>query len=208
MRWIQIIATFEPECHKELSSKYSRFDELRDSCKDEVEEVLFKCQQGFCAYCETAFKSKVFIEHYHSQSNNRLQVLSFMNYLGVCSGKFYVDKMTGQHISHCGDRRGAQQLSLDPRNKEHIDQIYFDEDANIKSTNLSHNEDLNSTLNLNFEGLRKERQSSFIKAFDNIIAVQKIKREKKDVTISNAITAIQKNGAEFGSYILYRLKGI
>lgn len=167
---------------------------------------LLKGDQGkLCAYCEQKFKSKVFIEHYISQDEDPGRVLDYTNFLGICSGKEYLDpKVNKSHISHCGDKKGSQKIDIDPRNAEHIEQIYYESDASIRSRNSDHDIDLNETLNLNFEILRERRNESFKSNYSNLIKVSKLLGWSKEEELENAIETLRDKKVEFNGYLLYR----
>jgi uncharacterized protein (TIGR02646 family) len=136
--------------------------EVRTSLKDQ--------QQGYCAYCEREIKQSVFIEHYIPQSTDHSQALKYDNLLGVCSGKLYRDKMTGEHVQCCSSSKASISLSINPRSQHHIDQICYENDASIGSNNANHDQDLDNTLNLNVSDFKDLRNKEYISSLNNLIA--------------------------------------
>lgn len=106
----------EPQCLETLRTNGHHYIDLKGECKNEVRAELSEQQKSYCAYCERKLDPLVFIEHYISQSQDPSQELVFSNFLGVCSGKYYLDKMTGKFIPHCGDSRQSLALSINTKN--------------------------------------------------------------------------------------------
>ena len=209
MRYIQFNTDAEPDCLKSLreNSKFS-FEDLRGECKEKVQNILKEQQNGFCAYCEQKFKSIVFIEHYKPQSkdSNKLDVLRFDNFLGVCSGKYYlnIQDKSKEYIPHCDTSKGDKTISIDPRNLEHINTLFYDEYNAIKSTNEKFDYDLNKTLNLNFPQLRDRRGKVFNKSLDNLIKAAKLKKLNKKSAYTIALASVQKGKYEFTGFLTFR----
>jgi len=208
MRLISIDLDTEPNCLKELRSEKKVYSDLKDECLKEVRELLKIQQGGYCAYCEQKFKSIVFIEHYISQEEDNTQDLTFSNFLGVCSGKFYLDKNTGEHIEHCDTSRGAKQLQINPKLENHINTILYDENDRIRSTNPDFDEDINSVLNLNFKELVDSRNKEFMNSFDNLLIVANQLKLSKKETFEKGVSISGSGIVDFPNYLHYRYKAL
>jgi uncharacterized protein (TIGR02646 family) len=205
MNLVEIKLEDEPNCLKKLRGENRLYSDLKDECLDKTRSLLNRDQHGICAYCEQNFRSVVFIEHYITQESDESRVLDYDNFLGVCSGKEYFDpKESPKHIAHCGNNRGSDQLSLDPRDKEHISEIYYESDAGIRSSNADHDLDLTKTLNLNFDILKSRRNQTYKRNYSNLIKVSKLHGWDKKEGIERAIEILQKKKSEFNGYLLYR----
>ncbi len=206
MRLINIDVDSEPDCLKKLRNENKTYDDLKDDCLKKVRKLLNTQQEGYCAYCEQKFKSIVFIEHYISQQEDNTQDLMFSNFLGVCSGKFYVDKKTGKHIAHCDTSRGATPLTINPKLQEHIDTIFYDENGRIASTNPDFNKDIDDILNLNFEELIELRDKEFKRNFYNLSKFARQFKLSKKETYKRGLKASNSGKMDFPSYLSYRYK--
>lgn len=207
MNRIKIDLEKEPKCLKDLRDNGNSYSALKDDCLKETRKILFSEQNSLCAYCEQKFKSEVHIEHYISQSEDPSKVLSFDNFLGICSGREYFDpKKSPKHIAHCGNNRGSIKLNLNPKNQDHIDWIYYDENAAIKSTCETHNTELNDILNLNFETLRKKRNNVYKRNLSNLIKASSINKWSKEETFNKAIATLAKSNFEFKGYLKFRYR--
>lgn len=206
MTLIEIDLQNEPECLRVLRKDESTtYADLKDQCLKNVRALLSQSQNGFCAYCEQKFKSKIFIEHYIAQSTNSSKGLDLDNFLGICSGIEYFDgKKNAKHIAHCGTKRGSSQLTIDPRNAAHVSLIYYDNEASIRSTNSQHDQELEQTLNLNFDALKEKRNEAYKKNYKRIIQVSKVMNLPKEEVINKAISALKANKSEFRGYLKYK----
>jgi uncharacterized protein (TIGR02646 family) len=144
MTLIEIDLNLEPLCLKDLrSNSLNTYSDLKDVCKTEVTDVLREGQKNLCAYCQKSILDVITIEHYLSQAEHPNAQLDFSNFLGVCTGKFYIDKMTGKHVEHCDTSRKNISLSIDPRQHGHIKTIYYGDDGKIRSKDANFDSDLN-----------------------------------------------------------------
>jgi len=205
MKLIKINLANEPDCLIELRGNGRSYDDLKDECLEITRKLLSNDQNGYCAYCEQKFKSIVFIEHYISQFAEPSKDLDFDNFLGICSGKEYFDpKNSPKHIAHCGHKRGSEILTIDPRESNDLIKLFYDDKANIRSTDIDHNNELENTLNLNFDVLKKRRNNAYKNNYTNLIKVQKLFNWTEKEAIEKALLAINSNKFEFGGYLKYR----
>lgn len=197
----------EPDCLKALRNNNSSYDDLKDDCRGEVLSILKKSQQNYCAYCEKLLQYNINIEHIIPQSVDRSKDLMLENYLGVCSGHFYLNKMRGTKIDHCDkSRQIATPLHLNPKIKADIDQIYYDDDASILSKNINFNNDLNTQLNLNFDQLKLQRQDVFNNNLKQLISVSSSIKMSKTKAYCRALRSGKLRTTEFSGYLIFRYK--
>lgn len=209
MTLVEIDYTLEPECLQTLRmNPIKRYSDLKDECKKEVVDLLKSEQNYLCAYCQKSISDIVNIEHYFSQSQFPALQLSFSNFLGVCSGKFYTDKKTGKHIEHCDTRRGNIPLNIDPRNAEHINTIYYESDGKIKSSQNDLDNDLNNTLNLNFSELCEKRNEKFKEYLDLQISQGQDLNFGKAEIFRRAIEVLNNTYPEYCGYLKFRLEAL
>jgi uncharacterized protein (TIGR02646 family) len=173
MTLVEIDLSLEPACLQALRTNTDMtFDDLRVDCKSEVVNLLRTEQKNLCAYCQKSIENVMTIEHYIAQNDlanigQDLQ-LNFSNFLGVCTGKFYINKMAGTHDEHCDTSRGNIPLSIDPRMPEHIATISYTDDFKIISSTPDFHNDLDIVLNLNIDGICDLRNKSFENYFTQI----------------------------------------
>jgi len=172
---IKINKSEEPICLERVRNNPNATYEslsLDVDCNKEVRQLLHDDQKGLCAYCQRIFESKIFIEHYIAQADNdrgRELQLSYSNFLGACSGKYYLDRKKGNKILFCSVNRGNSTLTINPESQSDIDTLSYDEESRIKSTNTIYQKELDTILNLNFDDLCLDRQITFgIISFRNL----------------------------------------
>lgn len=204
-----IIKKSEPVCLTSLRVITNDYNELKDECRIEVIDGLLAETDGLCAYCEKKLnvnnKIVCTIEHYNCQSGDNVDNnLDYNNFFAMCTGKFYMNKLTNDHISHCGNNRSNLMLNIDPRNKEHIDTLYFDDYAHLKSTIDVFQNDINDILNLNFEELINLRIKSFINFFQNLYTSNK-KFPKNDEFKRKAFQTLENSKPSYYSFIKFQL---
>lgn len=206
---IHIVKLKEPECLKELrETQGTKYDDLQGVCLSSTRGLLHNEQNGLCAYCQRQLKSSVFIEHYIPQSKNSLLELEYTNFLGVCSGKYYLDKITGQHIEFCSCSRGNKSLLVNPLDEDSIDTLFYDEKNRICSTDNQINDDLNKTLNLNFAEICEDRKNSYDNFLQSIFSIgQKMNLSKIEI-YEKALRSIGTQTKEFHGFLVYRITKI
>lgn len=173
MTLVEIDLSKEPDCLKVLQADpVMTYNNLKDECSYKVKEIIKSEQKNLCAYCQKSIESVMTIEHYIAQTdvvnNGHNLQLSFSNFLGVCSGKFYKNRMAGTHDEHCDTSRRNIHLRIDPKIPEHIETISYTDDFKILSSNHDFNSDLNTSLNLNINGICDLRNKSFENYFTQI----------------------------------------
>ncbi len=206
---IHITKSEEPDCLKELREvPENKYENLQGECLNITRDLLYDDQKGLCAYCQRRLTSTTFIEHYIPRSKDRSKELDFSNFLGVCSGKYYVDKRTGKHIKFCSNIRGNEDLTISPLNETDIETLYYDENNKICSSNQPINNDLNSKLNLNFDELCEERQKSYDNFLKNIIDLGSKLGLSKIEIFEKALNVVRMKipSYEFNSFLIFRLE--
>ena len=204
MKTVTIQYDKEPECLRKLRENGDTYESLKNSCKEAVRNIIAKDQGGTCAYCEKRLTNHVFLEHFISRSADPSKELNFDNFLGVCSGKTYIDKITGKHIPHCDTSKGEHPLSVDPRELSHIKTLYYESDASLRSNNSQFDSEITSLLNLNFDRLKVMRENEFNRNFRNLReASHKLGLSKKQ-TIELGLRKLGENLAEYSSYLEHR----
>jgi len=203
---IHIIKSQEPDCLTELrESEGTNFNSLQGDCLITIRQLLASDQKGLCAYCQRLLKSTVFIEHYIPQSKDSSQELKYSNFLGVCSGKYYVDKKTGKHIEFCSCSRGNKDVSVNPIEEKSMATIFFDEYNRIRSTNRQIDIELNEIFNLNFSEICEDRNNSYSCFLKSVFEIgQKMNLSKVEI-YTKALKSLQFQAKEFQGFILYRL---
>lgn len=176
-------------------------------CKTIVQNQLATDQKNLCAYCQHQFKSVVFIEHYIPQSIDASKQLDYDNFLGVCSGKYYLDRKTGKNVLFCSVNRGNQSLTINPKNQNHIDTIFYNDDFQICSTNEVFQYELHSVLNLNFDDLCIDREIAFEEELNAFLKLaEDLEIENPIELFSKAIRSVVIRNPEFSSLLIYKFK--
>ena len=157
MRYIEKHA--EP---KSLTAYKKHANAYYDGCdKDDIRKQLLEDQGYLCAYCMRRIPEKIAakngsiidkmkIEHWFPESQcSEQQKLDFRNMLGVCMGN------AGHPHSEttCDVHRKDKILTINPLDRDMVKKIrYNTHTGEILSDDDQINKDLNSTLNLNYEG--------------------------------------------------------
>ncbi|MFI3249546.1 MAG: hypothetical protein R3Y07_01120 [Eubacteriales bacterium] len=102
--------------------------------KPTLRDSIFAEQHGLCAYCMRLLpKGKSFtLEHRKPLSRYKSTGLDYQNLFGVCDGgaeSSHKEKMT----ICCDASKGDQEISFDPCNKNHVDQLSYTKDGFIKA---------------------------------------------------------------------------
>jgi uncharacterized protein (TIGR02646 family) len=201
---IRVDKTDEPQCLTLLKSKSdSTYSDLRGDCRKEVTQKLSTDQKHLCAYCQRTFESTVFIEHYDPQSS-KAKELDFDNFLGVCSGVYYIEKKSGKKIKFCSSERGNNVLTINPLNQSDIDTIYYDDEDRICSTNDIFQKELSQTLNLNFFDLCFDREAAFEEEKKSYLEMASEMDLSPIETYTRAIRIIKNGNPKFSGFLLFR----
>jgi uncharacterized protein (TIGR02646 family) len=185
---------------KELIEHQATPDSTYTSLRKEAIKTALLVEQGdICAYCMQRIskdwdseikKAKNEIEHFKSQDEYPKLALNYQNMLGVCNGN------TGSqgHLLHCDKSKKEKGISISPLEKRCEIVIHFRKNGKIYSDDIEVEKDVNETLNLNEENLKKNRELAIHQAFQNI----KRAHSKKSRTSSKwNIAAIEKEKQEW-----------
>lgn len=202
MKLIVIPNEYEPECLKELRKVTNDYNHLQGHCMQETKSTLRELQMNHCAYCERKLQT-VFIEHFIPQSAG--SGLEFDNFLAVCSGNYYTDKLTGNKIEHCDTKKGNVNLNIDPRKKDHIDTLSYSEDASLTSEVMIFQQDIDDILNLNFYELKRERQDAYNKIDLEYIVGEAYQIFPLKDRLRKILSMAERGEFEFSAYIKFRV---
>lgn len=202
MKLIVIPNEHEPECLKELRKVTNNYSHLQGDCMQETKSTLRVLQMNHCAYCERKLDT-VFIEHFIPQSAG--SGLEFDNFLAVCSGNYYTDKLKGDKIDHCDTKKGNTHLNIDPRNQAHIYTLSYDKDASLVSEELLFQQDIDDVLNLNFYDLKRERQDAYNKIDLEYIVGESYQYIPLKERLHRLIFMAERGEFEFSAYIKFRV---
>lgn len=95
-------------------------------------------------------------------------------------------------------------MIIDPRNAEHVSTIYYDNEANIRSRNLDHDDNINKVLNLNFDRMSSKRNGTYIRHNTNIINASIVLKLPKQKVIAKALSSLNARNSMYGGYLKYR----
>lgn len=204
---IKITKSEEPKCLTALKlSPSTTYDDLKGECREEVRGLLSNDQKYICAYCQRTLRVAMTIEHYIAQTTDPTRDLEFHNFLGVCTGRFYLDKKSGKAIRFCSTSRASNLLIIDPTDEADINTLSYDENFKINSTNLAIQNDLDRYLNLNFDQICLERKSFFD---DEVKVVQDMALEmgfSNFEAYSRAIKSVESRNPVFSGMLLYKFQ--
>lgn len=149
--------------HRSAGGTWDNFS--LDKGKKEVKEQLLKEQHHLCAYCTSVIRfDKMKVEHWQPQKHFPKKELDYSNMLAVCMGCF---SRKEKNTLHCDSSKQDTIIDLNPQNQDHINCIFYELPSGcIKSSNATHQYELDEVLNLNIAPLRNDRKrilSAFIK---------------------------------------------
>lgn len=156
---IQIHKSQEPNSFtSHRCSVNASFSNIPFDVKNKLKDALLKEQGYLCAYCmQRIDSSKMKIEHFLSQSNNKSKELDYSNFFACCLGN------EGKNFSaqHCDTHKRDSSISINPadNNIDIQSTIYYTNNGEIKSHNKQYDFDVNNTLNLNVAYLKNNRKS-------------------------------------------------
>jgi uncharacterized protein (TIGR02646 family) len=128
-----------------------------------VPEALLEDQGHLCCYCMKRIRDDAMkVEHYRAQSKYPDAALEWDNLLATCLGEG-----GPQHQQTCDTKKGNADLTLDPRVSHVARNLRYLIDGSIRSTDTAESRDLEEHLNLNFEGLKRQRTQ----AYDALLAM-------------------------------------
>lgn len=170
--------------------KQTPYEMLETEAKDVLREALAAEQGYLCVYCMSRISDSeqdMKIEHLYPRHDEmgegaKLSV-EYTNLFASCNGGEGEDK----ELQTCDTHKGNAIISVNPLDSDSIAKISYSYDGKVKSNDSDIEHDLNDTLNLNVEKLKRNRQeawrcmrdriarknlSSQIKAYDTFIEEQ------------------------------------
>ena len=187
----------------ELKKIHSSYDELVESEKNKIKEVLLQEQQNRCAYCTCRISlEQSTIEHYIPQSRDRSLSLEYSNMFAVCR----VTRDSPRSLQTCDSHRGSTLLHIDPRKQENIDTIYYTHGGRILSVNEDFEYDIDCTLNLNQARLVNNRCAALSSVFER--SNRRNNSEWKRDKIKKYIEKLSAQGDDtpYAGFLIYMLK--
>ncbi len=154
----RIIKGTEPPCllqYRQIEG--ATYDNYRP--KDPLKKSLLIEQGSICCYCMGRLsESTMEIEHFKPQAQDKYPELQldYRNLLASCNG----NRGQPQHLQHCNPRKGDQEITLNPadphKNCETF--IKYRSNGEIYSDDTTIDQELNETLNLNYQTLVRNRR--------------------------------------------------
>jgi uncharacterized protein (TIGR02646 family) len=160
MKWIEKDLNNEPKSlrlHRQKSfSNYDNYEE-----KDELRLKLLEEQGYICCYCmsriQAPTRDKMKIEHWQSQVEFQGLQLDYRNLLASCRGNEDSDSKD----FHCDKKKSDDRITLNPMNKQMMEQITFGKYGDIRINDEALQDDVNNVLNLNAQTLKTQRESVY-----------------------------------------------
>lgn len=137
--------------HREAGGTYADYRET-----DDARHALLHEQGHICCYCMRRIQLRSMkIEHWDSQSDHPEKTTHWRNLLGACPG----GDGDREAEKHCDTAKGDTPIKVNPVDKkQHCERcIQYLANGEIRSDDPEIQNDLNVTLNLNNEYLRRRR---------------------------------------------------
>lgn len=183
--------------------EYAYYDGYQE--RDQLKDALLKEQKYICCYCmQRISKDKMKIEHWQPQSESEQLQLTYSNLLDSCLG----NEGQPKHLQHCDTHKANSIIKANPTQLIYESIIKFRANGEIYADDFKINKDLKETLNLNYEGLIKNRKMMLDIALKNLIDKNKGTWSKE--TLKREIDKWENiNNPEHTAYcqiIIYHLK--
>ncbi|RLC20465.1 MAG: TIGR02646 family protein [Deltaproteobacteria bacterium] len=131
--------------------------------KDDLRNALLMEQGHICCYCMQRIKiRKMKIEHWKPQADFKSLQLNYKNLLGACLG----GKGQPLHLQHCDTGKGKELITINPTDKNCETFIKFSSSGEIYSDNENVDRDIDKTLNLNMQTIKKNREAALDEALE------------------------------------------
>ena len=138
------------------SQQNATFNDLPSLAKQELRDSLLQEQGYICCYCMSRIKRESMkIEHWHCQSQYRIEQLDYQNILAACPGN------AGRPPAdqHCDTRKANSDLTFNPTQRDVENWLKYLGDGTIQSTETAFNDEIDEVLNLNFSRLKGNRKN-------------------------------------------------
>ena len=161
-----------------LLNQYRQSDDINKSyknsptnVKDEIRDCLLEEQGFLCAYCMSRISfGSMRIEHFLCQDHNPEYSLEYSNMLGCCCGG-ESEKNKNKHDNlHCDVSKRNTAISINPLNvNPSVDQIIrYSKTGKISTTDERYTNDIETTLNLNYTRLCRNREETYEKMMNSL----------------------------------------
>lgn len=121
--------------------------------KEKAQDAILRDQGGLCCYCTARIsRADMKVEHYLCQDLHGDQDCAWDNLFGACQGGTGCEPAE----QHCDTRKGNAALTIHPAGNIEPFLRYL-ADGRIVASNPAYQHDLDETLNLNVEKLRRAR---------------------------------------------------
>ena len=154
-----------PRVFLDAKSRFESYDDIPAEIKNNLKKHLIDEQGGLCAYCMSKISEKEStIEHYIPRNGDNADstlAIEYRNLLAVCCN----GRKNGIN-QHCDVSKGDKLISIDPRRKSDIEQLYYKTSGKICCKNSEYFMDLDKTLNLNNATLKNNRKAALISALE------------------------------------------
>lgn len=121
--------------------------------KEQTQDQILQDQGGLCCYCMSRIsRTDMKVEHYLCQDDHADRDCDWNNLFGACQG----GSGMAPAQQHCDTRKGNAALTLHPAGNIEPFLRYL-ADGRLASSNPDYQHDLDTTLNLNVEKLRRAR---------------------------------------------------
>ncbi len=183
--------------------EYAYYDGYQE--RDQLKDALLKEQKYICCYCmQRISKDKMKIEHWQPQSKFPELQLAYSNLLAACLG----NESQPKHLQHCDTYKANSEIKVNPTQLICESIIKFRTNGEIYADDFEINKDLQETLNLNYEGLIKNRKITLDIALKNLMDKNKGTWNKE--ILQREIDKLDNiNNAEYKAYcqiVIYHLK--
>lgn len=150
-----------------------RYENIPQNVSIDLRLSLLNEQGWVCGYCQQKISTpnQTKIEHHCEQSicngenGNMDRTLDYTNLMAVCSGK------AGYGILHCDSSKATFNssnglpINVSPWNNSHMQAIFYTSNGLVKSSIITHNNEIIKILNLNTKHLKELRKKKFILFF-------------------------------------------
>lgn len=192
-----------------------RYADLRGDDKIALQEALLAEQGYLCAYCMKRIEMhNIRIEHWKAQSADKTDhshELDYDNLLGVCEGKIDFtpnSKNPDQLKNHCETHRNNIALTVHPTDARLVDQIKFTENGIISSDNSDIEKDLDKTLNLNIQTLKRNRANVWegVKSGLNLLSRNNPKKQWSKADVTRQLEKFSEKHPDKNGHIKYKYR--
>lgn len=148
------------------------FDDMDQDVKSQLKEYLLNEQGWICGYCQQKIKNTecMKIEHHCEQSicngvgGTVDRRLDYTNLMAVCMGRSSSGLHCDTQKANFNTTTGLP-INISPWIIAHINGVKYSSTGLISSTNRTHDNEINTILNLNTPYLKENRQKIWLQLF-------------------------------------------